>query len=455
MNTLDTLRQQARQSQQELTIEDVRSIIERLSPNELNSLILDREAPVRRYEYCYIYAKGQRVIYKTELRTVACDKNLEEQINELANTTGENPFVMLSDDKLIEALDNAPKFNAEGILGNARKKMSELVKGDTMVDHTLVRLTMEDGWLTERQPSFIIKKACKTEACPHCQGQQRIKDSDKNGVVTMVDCNACNGMGRIATVAYITPRISNNGICIIRSKDNVFIDNLKDSVFEDHKGEDTTPCRMATHVNGIDKEDYDKYITPYLEQIHDQLGEDNALEDIYYHLVPCYQFQYRNVVTGDLEAAILIDPFEKPMLIFNLASTSSKIGTGIRDTMKGIGKFLGKVSNSRGNKERNDLMRSIRLMIAVTVADGKVSETEKQSLVNSIQGMKSFSSTEQQALIELLNGANSSFLTDDDFLFRNADTAKTTLIRLQQIAAAHDPVCDAERDIIERLRLSI
>lgn len=454
MNTLESLRQQAKESKTELTANDIRDIISRLAPNELNSLILDEETPVRRYEYCYIHARGQSVSHKTEVRTVACDEALEQQINTLANAESERPYVKLAYNSLIEALDAAPKFNTEGFLGNARKKMSNIVSGSVAIDHKLVDLTLADGQLAEQQPLFLIKSSCKIDDCPRCEGKKIIEETDKSGIITKSECNACKGLGRVATVAFLTTKISSKEVSILLPL-NGEIDNLKESTFETHKGHDTTPCRMATHVNSIDEECYDEYITPYLEHIHDNIGIDNALEDIYYRIIPCYLFQYRSVLTGDYRAAVLVDPFQIPELIFNLTSTGSKLATGMRDTMKGIGQFFGRVSQSKGHKERSDLLHSARLMIAVTVSDGSVSETEKQSLLASLDGLKVFSSSEQQSLIELLNGSDSNFLTDDDYRFKDKDTAQTTLIRLQQIAAAHDTVCDAERDIIERLRLSI
>ena len=100
------------------------------------------------------------------------------------------------------------------------------------------------------------------------------------------------------------------------------------------------------------------------------------------------------------------------------------------------------------------MRRTIRLLIAIAVADGDVSEEEKQTLTLSIRDIHQLTTAEQEQLLSLLGSADSSFLTEDDFKFHSRENAEMTINRMQEIASSDGLVDVRERDIIERLRFT-
>ena len=86
------------------------------------------------------------------------------------------------------------------------------------------------------------------------------------------------------------------------------------------------------------------------------------------------------------------------------------------------------------------------------MADGNVSEEEKQTLTLSIRNIQQFSDSEQEELLTLLGKTDSGFLTDNDFAFHSRENAEMTIARMQEIASSDGMVDERERDIVERLK---
>lgn len=454
MATLEQLKTEAAKNNRELTLGALSELVKQLSPAEYNSIIIDNAVAIRRYNYCYINAFTQKVTYKSEQRSAAIDSTLEQALETLIKTPTNTPYVCISDRTIIDAMEHAPKYSSESFFASARKKMSEMINGGRYVEHRHVTLAETDGRLAKEQPSYAVVAECDIKACPECKGAKVVERKDKEGVITLEECPVCKGRGSIGILSYFTPTINEKQVSIIRCLDGS-IDNLKTSVLEAHKGDDTTPVRMLTHYNGVDNEQFDEYIQPYLDTLHDKTGENNAVEEIYYRIIPCYTFNYRNILTGEIRNGVIVDPFVNPELLLTLDSTSRKVFGGMKDSWKNINHFLGGIGKSTGFKDKEDLKRSIRLLIAIAVADGDVSEEEKKTLALTIRKMDELTASEQEQMLALLGEKDCSFLTDDDFAFHFKPNAEETLNRMQEVAAASDGISDEERDIIEQLRLAI
>lgn len=453
MLTLEQLKTEAAKNNKELTLGALSEMVKKLSPAEYNSIIIDNAVAIKRYNYCYINAYAQSITYKNAQRSAAVEGMLEQALDALIKTPTTSPYVRINDRVLIDSMEQAPKYSNEGFFASARKKMSEMVNGGRNVEHRHITLAEEEGHLAKSQAPYAIVAECNIKDCPECKGHKLVEKQDKEGVVSQVECPTCKGRGHIGTLAYFIPTISEKRVSIIRCLEGN-IDNLKTSTLEAHKGDDTTPVRMLTHYNGVDSEQFDPYITPYLDQLRDKTGSMNAIEEIYYRLIPCFTFSYRNVLTGEVRQGVVVDPFVNPELVLSLDSTSRKIFSGVKDSMKSINNFIGSIGKSTGFKDKEDLKRSIRLLIAIAVSDGDVSEEEKKALTLTIRKMDDLTSSEQEQMLQLLGQKDCSFLTDDDFIFHNKANAEETLGRMQDVASASDGVSDEERDIIERLRLA-
>lgn len=454
MLTLEQLKTEAAKNNRELTLGALSELVKKLSPAEYNSIIIDNAVAIKRYNYCYINAFAQSVTYKSVQRSAAVEGMLEQALDALIKTPTTSPYVHISDRVIIDSMEQAPKYSNEGFFASARKKMSEMVNGGRNVEHRHITLAEEEGRLAKNQASYAIIAECDIKDCPECNGQKLVEKQDKEGVVSQVECTVCKGRGRIGTLSYFTPTINEKQVSIIRCLEGS-VENIKTNTLEAHKGNDTTPVRMLTHYNGVDNEQFDEYITPYLDTLRDKIGEGNAIEEIYYRIIPCYTFNYRNVLTGEVRMGVLVDPFVNPELVLTLESTSRKVFGGVKDSLKNINHFIGSIGKSTGFKDKEDLKRSIRLLIAIAVADGDVSEEEKKALTLTIRKMDELTSSEQEQMLQLLGEKDSCFLTDDDFTFHFKPNAEETLGRMQEVAAASDGISDEERDIIERLKLAI
>lgn len=453
MNTLEDLKQAAEKNNRELTIGALNELIKSLSPESYNSIIIDNAVAIKRYNYCYINAFTQSITHKSSKRTAAVDGSVKETLQAIANAPTTPPYLPLKDRTIIDIMEQSPKYTEGGFFSNARQKMSELVNGGRNVEHQHITLAEEEGRIAKDQMPYAIVSECNVSDCPECKTRGTVEEKNKEGVISQVECPTCKGRGHIGTLSYFIPSVSEKRVSIIRCLEGS-IDNLKTSTLEAHKGDDTTPVRMLTHYNGVDSENFDPYITPYLDQLRDKTGSMNALEDIYYRLIPCYTFNYRNVLTGEVRMGVVVDPFVNPELVLSLDSTGRKIFSGVKDSMKSLNNFFGSIGKSTGFKDKEDLKRSIRLLIAIAVADGDVSEEEKKALTLTIRKMDDLTTSEQDQMLQLLGQKDSSFLTDDDFVFHNKANAEETLNRMQDVASASEGITDEERNIIERLRLA-
>ena len=182
----------------------------------------------------------------------------------------------------------------------------------------------------------------------------------------------------------------------------------------------------------IDKEDFDDALVPYIDIVRDKTGEDNAIEDYYYRIVTCYTFTYRNIMTGELKKGVVVNPSQLPEIVL-IGNGSSKIINRMKDSAKLVSRFFGSIAGS-AQRDKDDLKRTIRLLIATVVADGIVSEEEKQSLTLAIRNIDILTGKEREELAELLSEGDTTFLNDDDFKFHNAANRDETLARMQELA---------------------
>lgn len=434
--------------------------IRQLAPAEYNSIIIDNAVSIKKHVYCYVNASVQRVEYRTQQISAALDGELKNAIEQIIGNTSERYITIPQ--RIIEQMKEAPEYASEGFFSNAKKKITEMINGGREVDHHHISLVMENGIIAKQQPIYAIREECSVYKCPNCNGAAYVERTNSKGITEKVNCPDCEGRGIVGIITYFTPTVVAREASIIRCltgnieglKFNLDADGatIEGTSYKIHVGERR---RMLVHVGGIDSEDFDSDLLPYLDFIRDKVGEDNAIEDYFYHLLPCYTFTYRNVLTSELHSGLLIDPDGQPALILNLDGNAKKLANSVRDSFKSIGNFFGSISRSSAFKDKEDLRRTLRLLIAVAVADGIVGEEEKKTLTLAIRGMEQFTGSEQEALVQCLGNSDASFLTKEDFNFHNPENAKEAIARMQEMAEADNQVHEAEREIIEKLKLSM
>ena len=443
-----------------MTTEALIEKIRQLAPAEYNSIIIDNAVSIKKHIYCYVNASVQRVEYRTQQISAAIDGELKNAIEQIVGNASERYITIPP--RIIELMKEAPEYSSEGFFSNAKKKISEMINGGRDVDHHHISLVMENGSIAKQQPIYAIREECSVYKCPNCDGTAYVERANSKGVTEKVVCPECEGRGLVGILTYFTPTVVAREASIIRCltgnieglKFNLEADGatIDGTSYKIHVGERR---RMLVHFGGLDNEDFDSDLLPYLDFIRDKVGEDNAIEDYFYHLIPCYTFTYRNVLTSELHSGLLIDPNGQPALILNLDGSGKKLVASVKDSFKSIGNFFGSISRSNAFKDKEDLRRTLRLLIAVAVADGIVDEEEKKTLTLAIRGMDQFTDSEQEALVQCLGNNDASFLTKDDFTFNRPENAQEAITRMQEMAEADSHVHEAEREIIEKLKLSI
>ncbi len=442
-----------------LTLGKLSELIKELEPTHYNSIIIDNAVAVKEFRYCYIRAAVQKVEFRSGSAAVAVDEGLEKQLNaeifSLGNgdsRTGSVAYIPV-DKVLVSQIKAAPKVSGKGFFSNAKKKLSELKNGGRDIDLGSIRLLTDGDRLAKSQPDFAVRAECSLSDCPNCKGTKTVSSLNKDGRPTKVECPECKGTGRVASLSWFSPVVSEKKVSILRCLEGE-IENLKASTLEAHKGDDSTLTRMLARINGEDLRQYPADFEPYIDVLHDKAGEGNAIEDVYYRIIPCYTFAYRNVLTSKIHTGAVIDPDGDAEIVLDLESSGSKVVSGVKDRIKGISRFFGNIGKTDSFKDKEDLRRTIRLLIAIAVADGSVSDEEKQALTLSIRDINQLSSAEQEQLLSLLGSTDSSFLTDDDFKFHSRENAEMTIKRMQELSSSDGLVDVRERDIIERLKFT-
>lgn len=434
---------------EQLTIGALCEIIRQHAPKEYNSIIIDTAVKPQKYDYCYIEAHTQKVEYKTERRSVAINEGLRQSLQ--AIIANDNHTYVKIDKSLVDDFNDAPKINDEGFITSTRKKMNELMNGGREVDHHQITLDTDNGCIAKKQPSFAVREECNIYDCPNCNGSGSIDSDDEQNGHTQVPCPECKGYGKIGTLTYFTPKVIDKTISLTLCLDGE-IEGFPTSAIKARIDEKPVAKRMLTHFNGIDNEAFDDAIVPYIDIIRDKTTDNNALEDIYYNISTCYTFIYRNILTGKINTGVIVSPNSNPEIIL-LDEGKSKIFNRMKDSAKLVSRFLSNIGQGSARRNKEDLKRTVRLLIATVTADGIVSEEEKQSLTLAIRNIEELTSKEREELAALLSNENTEFLTDDDFHFNDKANADETLSRMQDIANSDGLVHETERELIEKLKL--
>lgn len=438
-----------------LTIEEVKELVGRLAPQEYKSILIENAIAPQCFNYCYIIADVQRVKYKNKNIDAALDDTLKQKLEVIIGDSDANPYVVI-DDRLVEQMKNS---SIEGFFSSAKNKIGEMIGEGRAVEHGDIALRMDGDCLAKEQNIYAVKAECKVVPCAHCEGKGEVMVTDKDGNQQYVTCKKCNGRGQVGTLACFTPSVSGERTsmvyCLEGDIDGLQF-NAKDTQISvsgcDFSLEADVPVLMVRHINGIDEENIPADLQPYMEMVRKKVGNDNAMEKYAYRIIPCFVFKYREVLTGAMQTGVVISPFDNPQVILNLAKLSEKVFDGMRNKVKSLGRILGGIRRSDSFKDAEDLKHTLRLLIAVVVADGQVREDEKRVLMLTLHDTDRLTAGELDSLARLLGEPNADFVEDDDFEFNDRANATETIARMEEIATVDGAIHDKERELIERLK---
>lgn len=441
-----------------ITIESLKEIVRTLAPNQYNSIIIDTASGTQCFNYCYITTYVQHVDYKTKRIDAALDNTLRQKLETIIHNEDSKPYTAISD-SFVDGLKSVPSCSIDGLFSSTKNKIGELIGGGRDVNHSDIVLLTDGNRLSKQQNAYAIKSECMIIPCPHCEGKGTVVTTDKQGKNQTVQCKKCNGYGQVGRLTYFTPTVSEKQTSTVHCLEgeiaglNFSVKNKSISVSgSDFKVLADEPTLMVRHYNGIDEENIPADLLPYMELLRDKIGSDNALEEFFYRIIPCYTFNYRDVLTNTFHTGVVITPEDNPHVIFNLSKFSEKVFDGMKQTVKSLGRFFGSIRKSDNFKDTEDLKRSIRLLIAVVTSDGEVNQKEKQALILTLRNTDCLTAKEINSLEQLLSEPDANFITDDDFAFHNKAIEMETISRMEELAQADSSFHEKEHDLIYKLK---
>ncbi|MBP5536463.1 MAG: TerB family tellurite resistance protein [Bacteroidales bacterium] len=395
-----------------MDFQELRETIKRYAGNKANSIILDESWGLKTTGYRYADISATRIEYTFERITFAADESTAAILSGMAQGKAEQePYPAMEEAELLRTFASDHR---------------QTMRRPDHFDPKRIHLNANDSTPLDAQPLFIIPQECRLCASPE-------------------------GTGNEGTVAYAR-------VHLVKEEKQLMMHNyediiyLKPSILRRHIPTNAVRQRTITRFASYDETFYSKAMKPYVKRLHDELGYTPDIEELYWQVIDCVAFAYHEVVSGERRYGAVVDLKGEPEVVFSLNNFADKVSDQIKDSVKLISKAIGNLASPSNRKNQADNRRTMRLLLAIAVADGEVSDDEKACLRNSLQSATALTSREKAELSELLNqGGGNNFLTDDDFNFNSPDNARSALDRMKLVASA-DGEHESETAIIKQLQ---
>ena len=379
----------------------IRTTLQQHASNAHKNMVVDEQWPVKTVRYRFADIMATRISYTAKRIEFADNKAMQALIEEVVRRDRHDGMYVPIEESMIPA-------------------DAKTVDSTDDIDITHINLLAPNGTPLPDQPLFVSPQ------------DSRI-DSEGHGTLSYVCVT-------IKTEQHLLPLRNNEGIVY-----------LKPQFIKSHLRTDTPRKRTITHFGQHNECTYDRELRAHSEQLHTRMGYTPDIEEISVHEVVCALFAYHDVVGGEMHYGAVVDVDGNPEVVMPLDNFADRIASGVKNSVKVIGSALRSLSFAGSHSSRADNKRLTRLLMAIAVADGEVSEAEKECLLESLQHTAGLTAGEQNALAALLTATDTSFLTDDDFRFNDTATARKALDLMKTLAAS-DGESQAETQIIQRLQ---
>lgn len=379
----------------------IRQILQFNNADALKHMVIDEQWPVKTVRYRFADILATRIAYKTRRIEFANDQAMTNLLTHVASRDSHDGMYV--------------PIEQDSIPANAK-----ITDCDDNIDITRINLLAKDKTPLPSQPLFVSP-------------QDSRMDSTGCGTLWYVEVS-------LSTEQRLLPLRNNEGIIY-----------LKPQAVKTHLRTETPRRRTITRFGQYDECNYDRELRAHSEQLHARLGYTPDIEEISVHEVVCALFAYREVVGGDTHYGAVVDVEGTPEVVMPLDNMADRIATGMKNSIKVIGTALRSLTFAGSHNNRADNKKLTRLLMAVAVADGEVSEAEKECLLEGLRHTAGLTTGEQAALASLLTASDASFLSDDDFLFNDTANARKALDLMKKLAAS-DGESHAETQIIQRLQ---
>lgn len=196
---------------------------------------------------------------------------------------------------------------------------------------------------------------------------------------------------------------------------------------------------------------YDTFSEELCEKIRVELRVENMHEEqIYYQIIPCIQLSYLHALNNTEHVLTMIDIWDAPEIIFHSSPEDTR--RGLNDAAKNVSGFFSKLVNKKAHQSKEDRKNEIFLMLRIVLADGIVTEGEKEALSELVGGLDDFTSTEKQRFYDMMDAGKLPPISEDEVRFSDEETKIRVLQNLEKISKADGEVAVQEDRLLDKIK---
>lgn len=199
---------------------------------------------------------------------------------------------------------------------------------------------------------------------------------------------------------------------------------------------------------------YDKFSKELCESIREEVRVETMQEEqLYYQVIPCVRISYIHALNNTEHVLTIIDIWNSPEIIFHSSPEDTR--RGLNDAAKNVSGFFSKLVNKKAHQSKEDRKNEIFLMLRIVLADGVVTEGEKEALSELVGGLDDFTSTEKEKFYDMMDAGKLQPITEDEVRFSNEETKTRVIQNLEKISKADGEVAVQEDRLLDKIKRMI
>lgn len=429
-----TLNQEAQNKLREITIQEVKSIIETLEPKYYKKILIGEDTPLKRSNYVYVKYLGKEVERNEKKLAFPLYGQIIEDFKEY-----EGGVKKFKKDKVA--------MTSEQIFDDLREIYKILPEDEHLSNvpnwNVYYLKTDENQLITAEQEKYFLPALTDkyTDTAEFLKGPVE---------------------GAFGKVVYIETVVENHPVEKLFPKDGDKLNEAVEEEIKNHCPQEPELTLMYSDRTGLDsrvskiKDAHDEFSTEFAQTIRQELATEIIEEQIYYQIIPCIELSYLHVLTNTWHEMTMInvideDPHKQNVqLVFHSSPEDNK--NQVADTAKKVSGFFSKMMKTKAHKSKEDRKNEIALMIRIARADGELHDSEKLKLSNIIGGIDEFTYNEKQFFYELMTTDSMPDISDEEITFSDEETKERVLKNLEEIAQADEELREKEQRMLEKVK---
>lgn len=428
------LNKNAQKKLREVTIQEVKSIIETLEPKYYKKILIGNDTPIKRSDYVFVRYLGKEVERNEKKLAFPLYGPIIEDFTEYEG--GVKKFkkdkVSLTSEKIFDTLREVYKILPEDEhLSNVPNWNVYHLKTD------------DSGLIEDEQEKYFL---------PALTAQYTDIAEFLKGPVE----------GAFGKIVYIDTIVEKHNVEKLFPKNGEKLNEAVEQEIRNHCDKEANLTLMYSDRTGLDsrvskiKENHDEFSTEFAQIIRKELSVDIIEEQMYYQVIPCIELSYLHVLTNTWHEMTIVNIIDEDaekrnvQIIFHSSPEDSK--NQITDTAKKVSGFFSKMMKTKAHKSKEDRKNEISLMIRVARIDGELHDSEKLKLSNIIGGIDEFTYNEKQFFYELMTTDSMPEISDEETTFSDEETKERVLKNLEEIAQADEELKEKEQRMLEKVK---